>query len=408
MPRRDLTDRFCASAKARPGESQTDYFDEERRGLALRVTQAGTKSWTYHFTWAAKRARMTFGTYPATSLARARTLADEARAALEIGVDPRLALAQAETFRTVCEAWISREASSLRTGDARKATLERLVYPTLGNRPISEIRRSDLVRLFDGIEDERGPAMADKTLAIVRRIFNWYASRSDDFRSPIVRGMARTGSSQARARILTDDEIRLVWAVADGQGAFGRLIRFLLLTGARRTEAAAMPWAELDGADWTLPAPRNKTKLDLIRPLPLAALDVIGAKPESATFIFSNNNGANPVRGYGPLKLAFDDAITAQLRKNDPEAQPLPNWTLHDLRRTARSLMSRAKVPADHAERVLGHVIGGVRGIYDRHEYLAEKRDALAALARLVDRIIANRPTELRLVRRNPKAVTIN
>jgi len=78
----------------------------------------------------------------------------------------------------------------------------------------------------------------------------------------------------------------------------------------------------------------------------------------------------------------------------------MPNWRLHDLRRTARSLMSRAKVPKDHAERVIGHVIGGVRETYDRYEYLDEKRDALAALARLVDRIIAGRPTVATLVRR--------
>jgi integrase len=394
MPQRLLTDRFCLSAKSIGTEAQTDYFDEARKGLALRVTKAGSKSWTYHFTLAAKRVRMTFGTYPATSLASARTLADEAEAALEAGHDPRSALAKAETLQAICEAWVTREAAALRTGEARKAALKNWVYDELGNRPIADIRRSDIVRMLDRIEDEGGPAMADKVLAIIRRIFNWHASRSDDFHSPIVPGMARTKSAdRARARILTDDEIRIVWAVAKGQGAFGRLIRFLLLTGARRTEAAAMPWAELTGAEWLLPGPRNKTKLDLLRPLPPAALAVIGPKPNGATFVFSND-GAGPLRGYGALKEYFDAAITAQ------GAEPLPRWTLHDLRRTARSLMSRAGVSPDHAERVLGHVIGGVRGTYDRHEYLDEKRDALAALARLVARIIDNKPTTLTLVRR--------
>lgn len=401
MPQRLLTDRFCLSAKSIGTEAQTDYFDEARKGLALRVTKAGSKSWTYHFTWTAKRVRMTFGTYPSTSLAKAHTLADEAKAALEAGDDPRLAWAAPETLKAVCEAWAKREAATLRTGDSSKATLARLVYPTLGDRPINDIRRSDIVRLLDGIEDDRGPAMADKTLAIIRRIFNWHASRSDDFRSPIVRGMARTGS-QARARILTDEEIRTVWAAAAGQGPFGRLVRFLLLTGARRTEAAAMPWSEIDGGDWLLPGPRNKTKLDLVRPLASAALAVLGAKPDGATFVFSNVGGAAPLRGYGSLKAAFDLAVAAELRKHDPKAEPMPRFTLHDLRRTARSLMSRAKVPTDHAERVLGHVIGGVRGIYDRHEYMDEKRDALAALARLVARIIDNKPTTLTLVRQRP------
>jgi integrase len=296
MPQRKLHDRFCTHAKA--GDAvQTDYFDADTTGLALRVFRSGAKSWMYRFSWGGKRKWMTFGTYPATSLASARTHADEARAALEAGTDPRTALAQSETFRAVCDEWVTREAGALRTGDDRKAALERLVYPALGDRPIAEVRRSDIVRLLDRIEDERGPAMADKTLAIVRRVCNWHASRSDDFRSPIVRGMARTKSSdRTRARILTDDELRVVWAVAAEQGAFGRLVRFLLLTGARRTEAAAMPWAELDGVDWTLPGPRNKTKLDLIRPLSRPALDVIGTKPERGAFVFSNN-GAGQIRG---------------------------------------------------------------------------------------------------------------
>jgi integrase len=197
---------------------------------------------------------------------------------------------------------------------------------------------------------------------------------------------------RARARTLTDDEIRVVWRAVETQGAFGRLVRFLLLTGARRSEAAAMPWAELDGTEWLLPAARNKTKVDLIRPLSSAAEAVLGPKPDGAVFVFSTDGGATPLSGYSKAKQEFDKAVTA-------EAQPLPNWTLHDLRRTARSLMSRAKVPTDHAERVLGHVIGGIRGVYDLYEYRDEKRDALAALARLVDRIIAGRPTELRLVR---------
>jgi integrase len=409
MPRRVLTDRFCQHAKAAEGEVQTDYYDEGQPGLALRVS-GRSKTWTYFFTLGDKRHRMRLGTYPATSLARAHTLADEAKADLEAKRDPRAAMAKPETLKTICEEYLAREAEALRTGDARKATLERLVYPALGDRPINDLRRSDIVRLLDTIEDDSGPAMADKTLAFVRRVFNWHASRSDDFRSPIVQGMARTKPGErARARVLSDDELRVVWKAAEGQGAFGRLVRFLLLTGARRTEAAAMPWAELDGADWILPAARNKTKLDLLRPLPKAALAVLGDRPEGATFVFSTDDGATPISGYSKFKNEFDKAIAAELRKRDPGAQPLPNFTLHDLRRTARSLMSRAKVPSDHAERVLGHVIGGVRGTYDRHDFRDEKRDALEQLARLVDFIVHRRIISVRLVRatREAEAITI-
>jgi integrase len=403
MPRRTLTDRFIASAKSIDGDAQTDYFDAAQQGLALRVTKAGTKSWTYHFSLSGRRVRMTFGTYPATSLAKAHTIADEARAALEAGRDPRSALAAPETLKAICEEWITREAGALRTGDTRKSTLERLVYPVLGNRPISDIRRSDIVRLLDGIEDTSGPVMADATLAFIRRVFNWHASRSDDFRSPIVRGMARTKPGErARRRILTDDEIRDVWSAlntAEVPDCYQRFVRMLLLTATRRNEAADMHSAEIHGDVWTIPGPRYKTKLDHVIPLTAQARVLIGDKPG---FVFSTTNGTTPFHTLAEAKKELDKTIAA-IRKADGR-EPMPHWQLHDLRRTARSLMSRAGVPTDHAERVLGHVIGGVRGTYDRHEYLDEKRAALEALARLIERIIANRPTELRLVRRTREA----
>jgi integrase len=399
MPRRDLTDRFCAAAKPAEGDRQTDYFDK-RKGLALRVSDTA-KGWTYLFTWGGKRVRMSLGTYPATSLARAHTLADEARAALEAGKDPREALAKPETFKVICEEWASREADALRTGAERTAVLKRAVYPILGDRPINEIRRSEIVRLLDRIEDERGPVAADRALAVIRRVFNWYASRSDDFRSPIVRGMARTKPGErARSRVLTDDELRVIWKTAEGQGAFGRLVRFLLLTGARRTEAAAMPWSELDGTEWLLPGARNKTKLELLRPLPAAALAVLGPKPDGAKFVFPSDKGG-ALCGYGALKEDFDKAVLAELRKANTDAEAMPRWVLHDLRRTCRSLLSRAGIPSDYAERCLGHVIGGVRGVYDRHEYSDEKADAYVKLARLIDRIVQGKPTLVRLVRRD-------
>src|SRR5262249_20636801 len=155
-------------------------------------------------------------------LKRARALANEARAERKAGRDPRSALAKPETLKAICEEWASRETSRLRTGAERHAILVRLVYPPLGDRPITEVRRSDIMRMLDHIADTRGPAMADRTLAIIRSIFNWYASRSDDFHSPIVRGMSRIKPNErARSRILSDDELRLVWNVAGDQGAFG-------------------------------------------------------------------------------------------------------------------------------------------------------------------------------------------
>jgi integrase len=126
-----------------------------------------------------------------------------------------------------------------------------------------------------------------------------------------------------------------------------------------------------------LPAARNKTKLDLVRPLPKAALDLLAhvTRFKGCHYVFSND-GITALGGYGKPKAKFDKACG------------VTGWTLHDLRRTARSLMSRAGVPADHGERCLGHVIGGVRETYDRHAYHAEKKLAYEKLAALIERIV--------------------
>src|SRR5215469_13288331 len=373
--KRHLTDRFCAGAKPRDGEIQTDYFDTQVSGLALRVSE-GRKSWTLHYSLAGKRCRLTFGTYPFIGLSAARTRADEAKAAVASGTDPRFAAT--ETLQHVCELYMARDGAKLRSARWRKSALERHVYPILGLRPIAEIRRSEIVRLLDRIEEGSGPVMATQTLAVLRKVMNWHATRSDDFLSPIVRGMARTKPSErARERVLTDDELRKVLRAAEGCGVYGSYLRFLLLTAARRSEVAGMTWAEIDGGDWTLPAARNKTKLDLVRPLSRMAQDILEELPKAVGFVWSTNGGAKAISDFGGLKRQLD------------AASGVKSWRLHDLRRTARSLMSRAGVPSDHAERCLGHVIGGVRGVYDRHEYHAEKRQAYEALAAIIERIVS-------------------
>ena len=145
---------------------------------------------------------------------------------------------------------------------------------------------------------------------------------------------------------------------------------------------------EVSGDEWTIPQERYKTGLELVIPLSDAAQAVLAAMPKigKSGLVFTTD-GKHPLSGFSKFKSTFDAKVLAILRERDPGVT-LPRWTLHDLRRTARSLMSRASVPADHAERCLGHVIGGVRGTYDRHLYLAEKRHAFAALAALVERIV--------------------
>jgi integrase len=157
------------------------------------------------------------------------------------------------------------------------------------------------------------------------------------------------------------------------------------LTAQRRANVATLRWEELTDSGWVIPARKFKTGQEQVVPLSGAAEALLGEKRKKG-FVFSSDGGKRPFSGYSKSKKVLDARIAA-IRRQARRA-PMSHWVLHDLRRTARSLMSRAGVSADHAERVLGHAIVGVRAIYDRHAFLVEKRDALQRLAWLVERIL--------------------
>jgi integrase len=285
---------------------------------------------------------------------------------------------------------------NLRSADMIEQQIRRLVAPRIGKIGIYELKRSQVSRMLDEIAEENGARMADLVLAYVRKGFNWYEvnGHDDGFRSPVVRGMARTKPKERkRKRVLADDEIRDMWTALDAGTepvCFAPYVKSLLLCATRRNESARMHSAEIEGDLWTIPGERYKNKLDHVIPLTEQARALIDEKPaglkKNAWFIFSTTNGAKAFGGFSKAKRELDKAI-ADIREREGR-EPMANWTLHDLRRTARSLMSRAKVPTDHAERALGHVMGGVRETYDRYEYLDEKRAAFEALASLVSRIL--------------------
>jgi integrase len=395
-----LTPAFCLKAP-KPEKDRAVYWDEAMPGFGLMVTASGHKSFVVQYRNAAGRSRrLTFKAAPrgGLSLARAKQEARGIIGAVARGGDPlaerRKAAAAAEnTLQSIAEEYLARDGAALRSNHNQRLVLVRLVYPKLGARPIADIRRSEIVRLLDRIADENGPVMADMTLAFLRRIMNWHARRSDDFRSPIVRGMAKTKPSQRRRqRVLSDDELRAIWRATEAQpNAFGQLVRFLLLTATRRGEAACMRPSEISGAEWTIPQERYKTGLELLVPLSPAALRVLEQMPRIGDRFVFTNDGRHSLSGFSRLKAAFDKQCGVS------------GWTLHDLRRTARSLMSRAGVPSDHAERCLGHVMGGIRGTYDRHEFRDEKRRAFEALAGLIERIVDPQPNVVSLPDANPK-----
>ena len=383
VPKKILTDRAVAALKPAERGKRKLLWDAAVHSFAVRVTDTGAKSFVLvaRFPGSPNPTARAIGRTDAISLEKAREIARGWLGELAQGRDPaRVAEARATgTVRAVCEEWWTRKGSNNRSAKLQRSRLERLIYPALGHRPIGEVKRSDIVRLHDRVTDENGPVAANRAVELLGSIFSWHATRSDDFHSPIIRGM--TTAEASRDRVLTDEELKAVWhATAPSPGlslhpSYRALIRFLLLTGARRAEAARMRWAELAEGVWTLPPERNKVGVELVRPLSGAALAVLDGLPRSGEWVFTRR-GSQAIGGLAELKTELD------------RLSGMSNWVHHDLRRTARSLLSRAGVNADVAELCLGHVLPGIRQVYDRYKYAEEKRIAYEKLASLIAQIV--------------------
>jgi integrase len=385
LRRRGLSDRQVRALPKRP--RRYIVADPELRGHYVRIPPAGPNVF-------AAVARDPYGKQIWTTLGNTDLLPieearDKARAAIKrvkaglpaIEAPP----VKADTFEAVAAGWIKRHvaAKGLRTRDEIERCLDKYVLPHWREREFASIKRSDITRLLDHLEDNHGSRQADIVLSIVRAIANWHASRNDDYTTPFVRGMSRSDPDAARRkRILNDEELRSLWQ-ATGNDAFGRFVRVLLLTAQRLEKVRTLRWSDIDvDGIWHIrSALREKSNAGSLQ-LPKLALDIIRAQPRLASneFVFAGQRH-RPINDMGANKAALDESCG------------VIDWRLHDLRRTARSLMSRAGVLSEHAERVLGHVIKGVEGIYDRHTFDAEKADALQRLASLIE-IIINPPAD--------------
>ena len=296
-----LTD--IAIRNLKPSDTRREVPDPGCAGLYLVLQPSGARSWAVRYRHEGRPHKLTLA--GGLTLAAARKCASDALLDLEKGVDPskakketraKVKAAKADTVQALCENYLKREGHKLRTAYERERELKRLVYPVIGDVPLSTLKRSHIVAMLDKIEDENGPKMADLALAYVRKVFNWHASRVDDFISPIVRGMSRyDAKANEGTRILDDDEIKRLWAATEpnerAPRPFHALVRFLLLTGARRDKARELPWSEINRSNWHLPAARNKAKKDLTRPLSKAAQDVLKGLPavDGGTFVFSSD-----------------------------------------------------------------------------------------------------------------------
>src|SRR6516164_1538144 len=380
------------------------------RGFGVRVTAAGARSFVLNYRLRGREYRLTIGAWPDWSALKAVHQARKLRQRIDRGENPlddRATPPATATVTYILDDFIARHVRNSKqplrksTADEYESAFNRLVKPRIGRMSVYEVRRSHIIKMLDEIEEANGPVMADRTLAYLRKAFNWYATRDDEFSVPVVRGMARVKPKErARTRVLSDDEIRAIWPELAKTGTFGALVKTLLLTAQRRDEVAQMSRKEI-GSDgiWTIPAERYKTKCANFVPLSKAALAVIAAQPtiDGSDYVFSSR-AKTPFSGFSKSKAALDGAVLAAMQKRakkGAKVESIPNWTLHDLRRTAKTLMARAGVRPDISERVLGHVIAGVEGTYDRHSYADEKRDALEKVAEMIERILNPLPSNV-------------
>ena len=378
--RKTLTNKGVAAL--RPRAQRYTFPDPEMRGHYVRVQPSGARSFVaVTRDSSGKQIWVNLGAADVTTIEEARETARTAIKRIKAGL-PALESppVKPDSVRSVAENWLKRhvEKEKLRSQYEIRRCLNKYVFPHWQDRDFVSIKRSDVAVLLDRVEDQHGPRMADQVLALVRSIANWFASRDDDYVSPFVRGMRRHQNG-ARERILNDSELRTIWRAAKANGQFGAIVRLLLLTAQRREKITTMKWSDVENGVWTIDtAEREKGNAGALA-LPAQAVVIINSQPRVGDnpYVFAAGRGNGRRNNMSHSKRAFDAILPK-----------MPRWTLHDLRRTARSLLSRADVRPHISERVLGHSIAGVEGIYDRHRYDAEKAVALNKLAALIDGIV--------------------
>ncbi|GJD51769.1 Prophage integrase IntS [Methylobacterium crusticola] len=369
--------------------------------LYLIIHPSGRKGWCIRYRFAGRTRKMVLGPYPALDLATARSRARDAIQVLALGRDPgaeKIATIKAarvqnpdrELIYAVAEDFLDRHArtkNKASTAEQAARILRKEVVPVWGRRTVESITRRDVLDLLDGIMDRGTPSAANRTLATIRKFFNWCIERSIIATSPCTH-VKTPGQETARDRVLTDEELRLVWLAAEKIGwPFGPLVKLLILTAQRRDEVAGIIRTEIreSGTLWHLPATRAKNRTASVIPLSEPAQAILRELPRIKGDYVLTTTGDKPVSGYSRAKRQID----AQIKLLN--GADISHWTFHDLRRTAASGMARLGTDPHVVEAVLNHksgTISGVAAVYNRYAYLDEKRASLEAWASHITKII--------------------
>jgi len=371
-------------------------FDGHRdapKGFGIRVTDGGRKVFILRYlTDSGRDRRMDIGEHGTWSLEAARAFADDLRREVDRGGDPiqrRDDDAGADTVQDVFDRYCKAHVDRLASAKAVRAALENHVLPSLGKRRMIEVRRRDLIALVERIAQDK-PRQAALVLTYAKGMFAWAEDR-EIIEANVAAGIKpgkvdKALSPRKRARVLTDDEIRALWKRKTPPEGMHRVsllaLKMILATGQRPGEVCGMRWAEVEGRWWRIPAERRlKTEDEQAVPLTDIALEIMKAAG-GADYVFT-------ARGEGPVEVA---AIGKAVRRcasalGNQSRGSEGHWRPHDLRRTMRTGLAAEGIPETVAEAAIGHVRQGITGVYDRHRYDAEKREAMAAWERRLLRL---------------------
>lgn len=385
MPIVTLNDRKVNALE--PESKPIEYFDRGFPAFGVRVWPSGKKSFVLFYRQHRRLRRLTLGQYPELTLAKARAKARDAVTAVSEGRDPsgEQQTARVRTFGALStrylEKWAKKRKRSWRSDDR----IIRCELKGWEHRPVDGIRRADVRELIEAIAERPAPVFANRVLSCIRKMFN-YAIDQDWLEANPAQRLAAPGAERARDRVLSEDEIRVLWAFLHTdledpdpvKVRWARLSRAILalrlITGQRGVEITQMRRQDIVGDWWTIPATVAKNKLaHRVYLTPLAQAELARIAPDvakDADFVFRG------VRGTRQRKQALTGC-------------PIPNFQPRDVRRTAASNMTKAGVDRLVVSKVLNHVESGITAVYDRHGYDDEKQAAMLVWEGVLRRILA-------------------
>ncbi len=392
-----LTDKSIALLTCEPGKKDRLVFDDAVPGLGLRISVKGAKAFVAQYTVAGAKRRLPIGRWGAISLDQARVAARVIFGDVAKGLDPARIRADASeaakasskadklTLDALLVEWETLALAPRRESYRREALRAmRVAYKRQLSQAAGSLTRATALAVLDGIVKGGRTAIAGRTLAYGRACYGWAKRRGVVAVNPF-EGLPISAGTVSRDRVLSAGELAAVWRHLPGLGwPFAPLLQLLVLTAQRRDEVGSMRWSELseDGTIWTIPKERAKNGRAHVVHLAPAARNILAQLPrvDGSDLVFTTT-GRTPASGFTRPKNRLDEAIAAEL------GQPLPPWRLHDLRRTAVTWMADNGIAPHVADRLLNHVqgtISGVAAVYQRGEFLAERKVALEAWARQV------------------------